>query len=60
MSRDADGYLICAVRGCEEPARPWVYQVAMFDDLEVEVRLCQRHERVALGQMRPIEERPSS
>jgi hypothetical protein len=44
-SRNVDGYLICQVRGCEEPARPWSYLLDFDDDLVIEVVVCPRHER---------------
>jgi hypothetical protein len=44
MNRSSDGYLLCAVRGCDEPARSWSY-VLDVGDLEVEVMLCPRHDR---------------
>jgi hypothetical protein len=47
MTRSVDGFTICAVRGCDEPARPWSYAIDV-GDLEVEVVLCPRHDREML------------
>jgi hypothetical protein len=45
-ARGSDGYLICAVRGCNEPAQPWAILLPLDDDSveEIEVLLCSRHE----------------
>ena len=41
---DWAGRPVCQVRGCEEPARPWGY-VLDWEELELEVMVCPRHER---------------
>lgn len=48
MTRDEAGRQVCAVVGCQEPVVPWgsVYD---FDQLEVELFLCRRHERELNG-----------
>ena len=54
--RNVDGYLLCQVRGCDEPARPWSYLLDYEDDVTIEVYVCPRHERELEGVVVTVEE----
>jgi hypothetical protein len=40
--------VLCQVRGCGEYALPYGIEIEI-DDVEIELRLCRRHERAAVG-----------
>jgi hypothetical protein len=48
MTRDYAGRVVCQAVGCDEPALPWGCEVDL-DGVIVDVALCRRHERDALG-----------